>query len=138
MPPSAIISSHFKEKRDVAHDYLKYWITVKGCPSLTQCHLYNKKRKIIQELTLQLFLKISALFLTHSSSSSDLLSRTGAENFLGVRSNEMLPKDLGGARPEIVAFSTATFLASSELKRPVVLVFDPRNVGFLLQNCCHS
>ena len=26
----------------------------------------------------------------------------------------------------------------SELKRPVVLVFDPRNVRFLLQKCCHS
>ena len=27
------------KKRDADYDYLKYWITVKGCPSLTQCQL---------------------------------------------------------------------------------------------------
>lgn len=68
-----------------------------------------------RELTLQLFLKTSALFLIHCSSSSVLLSLTGAENCLGVRSKEMLPYDLGGARPEMETFSAATFLASSEL-----------------------
>ena len=33
---SAAVSSHFTEKRDAACDYSKYWITVKGCPSLAQ------------------------------------------------------------------------------------------------------
>ena len=27
-----------RKKRDAAYDYLQYWITIKGCPSITQCH----------------------------------------------------------------------------------------------------
>ena len=30
VPPYTTISSHFK-KKDAAYDYLKSWITVKGC-----------------------------------------------------------------------------------------------------------
>lgn len=75
------------------------------------------------KLTEQLFLKISALFFIHSSSSSDLLSRTGPGNRLGVISNEIVAKDLGPPRPEIESFSAATLSANSELKFPTLDFF---------------
>ena len=42
MRPSTTVFSHYK--RDAVRVYLKYWITVKGCSSLTQSHSQLRPR----------------------------------------------------------------------------------------------